>query len=154
MNNTPLKVLADGTQIPSEDPRTDHVAVLFPDGWMVAVAPLTAPEGEEFDNADLADKAASDVRLFDHADWGSAPLDEVWLRHILKHDRHSPAVDQNLFPNFPSGWFWTGTGCSWSKDPQTGVAASAWFVSSDGGGVYSNPRDYSGFGLAARRVGQ
>ena len=55
MNNTPLKVLADGTQIPSEDPRTDHVAVLFPDGWMVAVAPLTAPEGEEFDNADLAD---------------------------------------------------------------------------------------------------
>ena len=36
----------------------------------------------------------------------------------------------------------------------SGVAAAAWCVGSYGGGVYGNRRSYSGFGLAARRVGQ
>ena len=59
METTPLKILADGTEIPATDPRTDHVAVLFPDtGWMVACDALTNREGEAHATADDVDAEA------------------------------------------------------------------------------------------------
>ncbi|MBN8260976.1 MAG: DUF1566 domain-containing protein [Xanthomonadales bacterium] len=148
-DTTPIKVLADGTEVPATDPRTDHVAVLFPDtGWMVARQALSN-EGEAYDTADEVDAAAQALRLLGFNDWLNAPLDEVWLRHVLKHDRYDPAVDTNLFPDLPrDDWFWTGTTTPWS-------AASAFLVSLDSGVVHSYARRYlSGFGLACRRARQ
>ncbi|MEN5117461.1 hypothetical protein ABE488_09030 [Luteimonas sp. TWI662] len=55
----PVKILADGSEVPATDPRIDHVAVLFPDGWMVACRPLTDEDGESLPNADAVDAAAA-----------------------------------------------------------------------------------------------
>ncbi|MHB1057278.1 MAG: Lcl C-terminal domain-containing protein [Rhodanobacter sp.] len=148
-STTPLKVLADGTEVPATDPRTDHVAVLFPDtGWMVARKALTDSDGEALDNADAVDAAAKSLQLLGHQDWITAPLDEVWLRHVLKHDRYDPAVDTNLFPDLPlDDWYWTGTAAPWSS-------GSAFFVDLLNGYVLYNHRNFSGFGLACRRARQ
>lgn len=144
----PLKILADGTEVPATDPRTDHVAILFPDtGWMVARQALSN-DGEAYDTADQVDAAAKALRLLDFDDWQNAPLDEVWLRHVLKHDRYAPAVDTNLFPDLPTDdWYWTGTTAPWS-------AASAFLVALDFGYVYGYHRSHGGFGLACRRARQ
>lgn len=143
----PLKILADGTGIPASDPRTDHVAVLFPDGWMVA-ANLTGDDGDMFDDSDDAVEATCKTTLFGHPDWVNAPLDEVLLRHVIRHDRYNPAVDTNLFPNFPKdGWIRSDV-TPWSE-------SSAFFVDLGFGGVnYGLRRSYSGFGLACRRARQ
>ena len=49
-------------------------------------------------------------------------------------------------------------GCvAWSQvygEADGGVAASAWYVNSNNGNVNNNHRNNSGFGLAARRVGE
>ncbi|KLJ02856.1 DUF1566 domain-containing protein [Luteimonas sp. FCS-9] len=150
-----LKILADGSEVPATDPRTDHVAVLFPDGWMVACRPLTDTDGESLPNADAVDAAAAALDLLGHNDWQTAPLDEVWLRHILKHDRYDPALDSNLFPNLARGdWYWTGTNTPWSKDTASSSASSAFGVFLGLGHVGSVPRYLSGFGLACRRARQ
>ncbi|SBV37819.1 conserved hypothetical protein [uncultured Stenotrophomonas sp.] len=143
----PLKVLADGSQIPADDPRTDHVAVLFPDGWLVSTRLTAADDGTEYDDSDDAVEAVKQERLLGFSDWINAPLDEVLLRHVIRHDRFSPAVDTNLFPNFPkSGWI--------RSDVIVGSSASAWSVDVDLGLVYGHPRSGNGFGLACRRAGQ
>ncbi|WP_027489357.1 hypothetical protein [Rhodanobacter sp. OR92] len=148
-STTPLKVLADGTEVPATDPRTDHVAILFPDtGWMVARDALTNADGEAHANADAVDADARQLHLLGFNDWFNAPLDEVWLRHVLKHDRYAPAVDTNLFPDLPTDdWYWTGTAAPWSS-------GSAFSVLLLGGGVGFLRRDSSGFGLACRRARQ
>ncbi|MCA0196632.1 MAG: DUF1566 domain-containing protein [Proteobacteria bacterium] len=145
----PLKVLADGYQADSRDTAvTDHVAVLYPDtGWTVARHAL-AKAGKPHPTADAVDKAAKQLQLLDFDDWFNAPLDEVWLRHVLKHDRYNPAVDTNLFPDLPrTDWFWTGTTTPWS-------AASAFYVHLYFGYVSDGRRNDSGFGLACRRARQ
>lgn len=149
METTPLKILADGTEIPATDPRTDHVAVLFRDsGWMVACDALTDREGEAHATADDVDADARQLHLLGFNDWISAPLDEVWLRHVLTHDRYDPAVDTNLFPDLPTDdWYWTGTAAPWS-------AESAFLVDLHDGIVNYFRRGYSGFGLACRRARQ
>lgn len=142
----PLKILADGTSIPASDPRTDHVAVLFPDGWLVA-ANLTTDGGEEFDDGDNAVEAVKKTELLGHSDWVNAPLDDVLLRHVIRHDRHEPAVDTNLFPNFPKlGWIRSDI-TPWSE-------SSAFFVYIDCGSVDLDVRFLSGFGLPCRRARQ
>jgi len=148
-STTPLKILADGTEVPASDPRTDHVAVLFPDtGWMVAVKALAGEEYEPLANADAVDAAAKALDLLGHQDWINAPLDEVWLRHVLTHDRYDPAVDTNLFPDLPADdWFWTSTVVPWSS-------ASAFLVDLRLGYVGYGRRSLSGFGLACRRARQ
>jgi len=149
----PQKILADGSHVDASDPRTDHVAVLFPDGWMVAVAPLTS-NGKAFKNHQAAEEGARTLDLLGYDDWQLAPL-EVWERHVLNRKRHNPAVYIDLFPNIRTDdWYWTGDTCVWSVDESTGVAASAWFVDADCGLVYDYPRSYGGFALAARRAGQ
>lgn len=149
METTPLKILADGTEIPATDPRTDHVAVLFRDsGWMVACDALTDREGEAHATADDVDADARQLQLLGFNDWINAPLDEVWLRHVLKHDRYAPAVDTNLFPDLPTDdWYWTSTPAPWSSE-------SAFLVFLRSGNVGDGPRYGSGFGLACRRARQ
>ncbi|WP_282267711.1 hypothetical protein [Stenotrophomonas sp. PS02298] len=143
----PLKVLADGSQIPADDPRTDHIAVLFPDGWLVSTRLTAADDGTEYDESDDAVEAVKQERLLGFHDWINAPLDEVLLRHVIRHDRHSPAVDTNLFPNFPKqGWIRSDV-TPWSP-------ASAFYVYLDDGYVYDLHRGDSGFGLACRRARQ
>lgn len=149
----PQKILADGSHVDATNPRTDHVAVLFADGWMVAVAPLTS-DGNAFTNHQAAEEGAGRLDLLSYDDWQLAPL-EVWERHVLNRQRHNPAVHIDLFPNVRTDdWYWTGNTCVWSVDESTGVAASAWSVDTDGGFVYSLLRNGSGFALAARRAGQ
>ena len=149
---SPQKVLADGTHVAAQDPRTDHVAVFFPDtGWMITAASLG--EGKCYDNHDEALKAARDLRLLGHDNWQLAPI-APWERHVIDRSRYEPAVHVDLFPGIVSGWHWTSDECAWSRDEKTGVAASAWFVYSSRGYVDGLPRNLSGFGLAARRVGQ
>jgi len=147
-STTPLKVLADGTEVPATDACTDHVAVLFPDtGWMVARQALTTPKGKELKSADAVDTSATKLQLLGFQDWINAPLDDVWLRHVLNHDRYSPAVDTNLFPDLPLGFYWTGTVTPWS-------AESAFLVFLHLGYVNYYRRNSSGFGLACRRARQ
>ena len=149
---SPQKVLADGTHVAAQDPRTDHVAVFFPDtGWMITAASLG--DAKRYDNHGDALKAARELRLLGHDDWQLAPI-APWERHVLDRSRYEPAVHVDLFPGIVSGWHWTSDECAWSRDEKTGVAASAWYVDSGGGGVDTFHRSYSGFGLAARRVGQ
>jgi len=147
------KALADGSRVDATDPRTDHVAVLFSDGWMVAVAPLTS-NGKAFKNHQAAEEGARKLDLLGYDDWQLAPL-EVWERHVLDRTRHNPAVHVELFPNLRTDdWYWTADTCAWSVGESTGVAASAWYVGANDGYVYGFHRYYSGFALAARRAGQ
>ncbi|MCH6484265.1 DUF1566 domain-containing protein [Pseudoxanthomonas sp. LH2527] len=66
------------------------------------------------------------------------------LVDITKFD---PAIDTEAFPDIKGGWFWTSDLCAWSS-------ASAWYVYFNYGGVYYSHRNYDGFALAVRRVGQ
>lgn len=146
-NAVPLKILADGTEVPASDPRTDHVAVRFPDtGWIVATT-LTSDNGKEFRNSDKAVEAAAKTNLLGRTDWFNAPLDDVLLRHVIRHDRITPAADTNLFPNFPKyGWI--------RSDQVPGNPASAFYVDLGYGVVDSSGRFASGFGLACCRARQ
>jgi hypothetical protein len=66
------------------------------------------------------------------------------LVDITKFD---PAIDTHTFPDIKGGWFWTSDLCAWSS-------ASAWYVDFNYGYVNYGRRDYHGFALAVRRVGQ
>ena len=143
----PRKILADGNEVPASDPRTDHVAVLFPDtGWIVAVKSLAA-NGRPFKSQQATEEAGKTLQLLGYNDWQLAP-DTVYERHVIDRCYHEPAVDKNLFPDLPTDdWYWTSTVAPWSS-------ASAFDVSLRYGLVHSFHRSYSGFGLACRRARQ
>jgi hypothetical protein len=146
----PVKILADGSQLTASDPRTDHVALLFLDGWMVQVATLS-DGGLAFSGQHEATNAARADRLLGFTDWQLAPL-QVWEAHVLDRSRDRPAVNPMLFPGIQSSWHWTSSACAWSKDSDTGIAACAWLVSASYGSVNGIYRSLDGFALAARRV--
>ncbi|MFC6351262.1 DUF1566 domain-containing protein [Stenotrophomonas sp. CW117] len=89
--------------------------------------------------------AAKKCRIGGHKDWALTSRQQ--LLSIVDLSRHSPAIDTNAFPNFPSVWFWTSDLCAWSS-------ASAWGVSFSYGNVGGNHRGHGGFALACRRSGQ
>ncbi len=142
----PIKILADGTELPASDPRTDHVAVLFADGWMIATLPLATKPGEPFSTQQQAEEAAKKLDLLGFDDWQLAPSN-VYMRNVIDH-RVAPCFDPNFFPEIDTrDWYWTSTAAPWSS-------AAAFGVDLDDGCVYGNPRDVSGFGLACRRARQ
>lgn len=148
----PIKILADGTHLHADSDRTDHVALLYDDGWMVHVITLS-DDRDAFDNQANAIKACKSLRALGYDDWQLAPR-EVWDRHVINVEFFDPAVDPKLYPGVRSGWHHTSTDCVWTKDKKTGVASAAWFVYSGGGNVNGDLRSGDGFGFAARRVGQ
>jgi len=150
----PIKVLADGTHIPASDPRTDHVAVLWPDGTYVLAGSLMTGEGNAFANWDAADSACSSLRVLGRT-WQLAELDE-WERYVIDRKRIAPALDTNLYPRIEtSDWHWTATGLAKrADDTAAGRSASAWLVVAYGGVVNDGHRHLGGFALAVCRVGQ
>lgn len=144
----PLKILATGEEIPATDPRTDHVAVRFPDaGLIIAVTPLADPDGDSLPNQQAVIDAAKALRLLDRDDWDLCSSAD-YMRHVIDHSRIGPAVDTNLFPNVnTSDWYWTST-------PVPGSSASAFLVYLLIGNVSYARRSYSGFGLACCRARQ
>ncbi|MCE4371797.1 DUF1566 domain-containing protein [Xanthomonas hortorum] len=92
-----------------------------------------------------AEQACKALQLGGHHDWRLPTRQE--LLSLVDLTRHAPAIDTNVFPDFPSEWFWTSDLCAWSS-------ASAWSVNFNGGGVYCYHRYDFGFALAVRRAGQ
>ncbi|KLJ02857.1 DUF1566 domain-containing protein [Luteimonas sp. FCS-9] len=150
----PRKVLNDGTQVPASDPRTDHVAVLFPEtGVMIATKPLSR-DGSPYATQQDVEAAARGLRLLGYDDWQLAS-DKVYERHVIDRTRRKPAVDPSLFPNLPlRDWYWTSTVLVEEDGTASSSASSAFLVDLNLGDVYDGPRDVSGFGLACRRARQ
>ncbi len=142
------KVLADGTELPPDSARTDHVAVIdHSTGLMWSVESLGSTEdADDGINQEACAKRCSELRLLGHADWRLPTRSE--LTALIDDTRHEPAIDTALFPRVKSRWHWTSTPCAWSS-------AAAWLVLFFDGGVSYFHRSYgNGFALAVRRAGQ
>ena len=140
-------VLADGTHLPADCGRTDHVAVIdHATGLMWAVESLGSPDDADdgLPQAECAARCAA-LDLLGHNDWRLPTRSE--LAGLIDDTRHEPAIDTALFPRVKPRWHWTSTPAAWSS-------ASAWLVSLYYGSVSYNLRYDHGFGLACRRAGQ
>ncbi len=155
MSDQILKILADGTQVPSSDPRTDHSVVLFPDGTMFTAhsfGPGPDSDADEdaeeppFDSQQDAEAGAPAFKLLGYDDW-RLPTIEEYERYVINRKFHNPATDPNLFPGVKPDWHWSSTPAAWSS-------ASAWVVHFGSGSVSGSLRNDDGFALAVRRVGQ
>jgi hypothetical protein len=141
------KVLADGTHVAGEDPRTDHVAVIdHATGLMWAVESMGDPKDAD-DGISQAEceKGCTELRLLGHGDWRLPTRAE--LAALVDDTRHEPAINTALFPRVKPRWHWTSTPAAWS-------ASSAWLVHFYSGYVHHDHRYYDGFALAVRRAGQ
>ncbi|WP_165424332.1 DUF1566 domain-containing protein [Pseudoxanthomonas winnipegensis] len=141
------KVLADGTHVAGEDPRTDHAAVIdHASGLMWAVESMGDPKDAD-DGISQAEcvQRCTELRLLGHGDWRLPTRAE--LVGLIDDTRHEPAIDTSLFPRVKPRWHWTSTPAAWS-------ASSAWGVSFYLGLVDYSHRSVSGFALAVRRAGQ
>ena len=79
-------------------------------------------------NLEAAKKYAAKLRLGGYADWRVPTILE--LLSVVDYTRCNPAIDVEVFPNTPSGWFWT-------VSPDAGSSNSAWVVHFDSGdGLY------------------
>ena len=141
------KVLADGSEVPAEDPRDTHVAVIdHHAGLMWSVESLGDPNDHDSGvSQDKCIELAREYNLLGYEDWFLPS--RAQLASLVDDTRHEPAIDTHLFPRVKPRWHWTSTPCAWSS-------ASAWFVYFYYGYVYFSRRDYDGFALAVRRVGQ
>ena len=144
---TYTRVAADGTHLPAEDTTTPHVAVIDnTTGLMWSVESLGNPKDADTGISQPdCEKRCSELRLLGFDDWRLPTRTE--LVGLVNDTRHEPAIDTALFPGVKPRWHWTSTPAAWSS-------ASAWVVNFSGGYVFNLRRDYDGFALAVRRVGQ
>jgi hypothetical protein len=126
-----VKLDADERPLPAD--AKGHAYVL--DRRFGIIQPVQyADNGQEVDH-DKALEFAAACRFGGRTDWRLYDSDE--LIGQAKHDRHDPAIDQDLFPGATSQWVWTRTPCAWRP------AGSAFLcVGFGGGGV--NGYDRSG----------
>ncbi|MGR4895001.1 DUF1566 domain-containing protein [Stenotrophomonas sp. LARHCG68] len=103
------------------------------------------PLSDDYITHQAATDAATGCRVGGHEDWGLPSRQQ--LLSLVDLSRHSPAIDTDAFPEFPSHWFWTSDLCAWSS-------ASAWGVSFYYGYVSDLHRNDDGFALAVRLAGQ
>jgi hypothetical protein len=149
-----VKVFADGSEAPANDPRTDHQAVWFPDrGVMIHPVSLGVTPDEPLRNYDACAARCRDLRVLGYGDWQLALLEE-WEAFVIDRRFESPAVDPTLYPGILPRWHLTSTDCAWSEKDTAGLSASAWLVLASYGYVLSLRRNDDGFALAVRRAGQ
>ncbi|WP_282266533.1 DUF1566 domain-containing protein [Stenotrophomonas sp. PS02298] len=103
------------------------------------------PLSDDYITHQVATDAATGCRVGGHEDWALPSRQQ--LLTLVDLTRHSPAIDTDAFPDFPSRWFWTSDLCA-------GSSASAWFVDFYLGFVSYFHRSFNGFALAVRRAGQ
>ena len=137
---TMIKLAADGQELPAD--ATDWVAVKLPEHGLIFTA--TQINEEETDQESLQAKAVA-LDLLGAPDWDLPTIDELQL--LIDRDRYDPAIDTAFFRDIQSDWYWSKTPAAWSS-------ASAWVVNFYYGYVDDDHRNYSGFALAVRRVGQ
>jgi hypothetical protein len=147
IDETPIKIAADGSRLPSAYAGTDHVAVLFPQRrLMFAVESLGNPDNPDDGIAqEQCAERCKQLRLLGYDDWRLPTRAE--LARLIDDTRREPAIDTSIFPKVKPRWYWTSTQAAWSS-------ASAWFVSFGYGYVNHGHRGYYGFALAVRRAGQ
>ncbi len=139
-----FKILADGTQVPMTDPRTDHVAVLDTMLNLLFYPRSIGVNGRRARQEKLKEEVAKLDVL--GSDWRMADADEA--ASIIRRDRYNPAVDTNLFPDIKPGWHVTSTPAAWAP------ASAAWFVDFYGGSVSDCNLVNEGWALAVRPAGQ
>lgn len=139
-----LKVLADGSQVPADDPRTDHVAVLDTTRNLLIHPHSIGINGKP---APLAKLLTALVHLdVLGGGWQLATREEA--ESILDLSRFDPAVDPNLFPGIKPRGHITATPAAWAP------ARAAWWVGFGNGGVGGDVTFGDGFALAVRPAGQ
>jgi hypothetical protein len=140
-----LKVLADGTRVASSDSRTDHVAVLDTTRNLLFCAHSIGIGGKRARDARDLKPVVEALDLLGGG-WRIADVDEA--ASIIRRDRHSPAVDLNLFPGIKPEWHITSTPAAWAP------ASRAWWVGFYYGGVCVDLVVSVGWALAVRPAGQ
>ena len=141
-----LKVLADGSQVPASDPRTDHVAVLDTTRNLLIHPHSIGVNGEP---APLAKLLTALVHLdVLGGGWKLATREEA--ESILDLSRFNPAVDPNLFPGIKPRGHITATPAAWAP------VSTAWWVNLFSGDVDVSVTDAvnDSFALAVRPAGQ
>lgn len=146
MNALPkyLKVLSDGTRVPADDPRTDHVAVLDVEHNLLLYVNSVGKDGKKIKPKD----AQAAVDLIDALGGGWLAADRTQAQLFLDLTKYGPAFDSNLFPGLKADWHVTTTPAAWAP------ARAAWWVNFVGGGVFGGNLNYDGFALAVRPAGQ
>ena len=141
-----IKILEDGSELPADSTRTDHVAVQDAATgltWLVESIGKSADEG--MSQQDCV-KACAKLDTLGFKDWRLPTRSE--LSGLIDETRIEPAIDTSIFPRVKPRWHWTST--AYAGNP----SASAWFVNFGYGFVTYDRRDYYGFALAVRRSGQ
>jgi hypothetical protein len=140
-----FKVLADGAQVPADDPRTDHVAVLDTTRNLLIHPHSIGVDGETAPRDRLL-AAIAELDVLGGG-WRLATREET--ESILDLSRHNPAVDAALFPGIRTDdWHVTSTPAAWAP------ASLAWWVFFDGGFVDDVYVVFGGWALAVRPAGQ
>lgn len=144
-----MKVGADGTHYPIDDPRTDHVAAIDIDtGLMYAVASITGDNGSAMTQPQCIDRCAA-LRLLGFDDWRLATRNEAaW---IISDTHRAPAVDPTIFTGIRSDRHWTST--PMINADRTASDSVSWHVLFYDGFFCCIDNDSDGFALAVRRAG-
>jgi hypothetical protein len=135
-----IKVAANREMLP-DDSTEQHVAVLLPDHGLMFTATNVAEDVPQKE----CEAAAKACTVGGYDDWSLPTVEQLQL--LVDRTRRSPAINTDYFRDIKDDWYWTTTAVA-------GSSASAWGVYFNGGYVGSGHRDYDGFALAVRRVGQ
>jgi hypothetical protein len=130
----------DANLQPVADDATEHAAVLDTQQNLI-FAIATGDAETEYDFA-TASKLCADLRLGDKNDWRLPTVQELFA--IVDHGKHSPAIDEAVFPNTEHGYYWTSTPCAWRP------GSAAWCVNFNFGHVTYDDHDLECFVRAVR----